>query len=94
MGAYETIGGTPQHDPTADRSEVCDICSVHPLKCICPPCPTCQAIGCVEHAPMRMKSYPRAREECLTNGTHLWGEGALTGVCLRCGEGATLLKST
>lgn len=30
MGTYDTIGGTPRHDPMADYFPLCDVCGKDP----------------------------------------------------------------
>lgn len=45
MGTYDTIGGTPRHDPIADETPLCEICGKHPFDCTCPICPICGQQG-------------------------------------------------
>lgn len=45
MGTYDTIGGTPRHDPNADYDLPCEICDKDPALCECPECPICHEVG-------------------------------------------------
>lgn len=49
MGTYDTIGGTPRHDPNFEYDPPCDICGKDPgggpFGCECPECPICGEIG-------------------------------------------------
>lgn len=35
MGTYDTIGGTPRHDPAFDYDPPCDVCGDDPAVCDC-----------------------------------------------------------
>ncbi len=52
MGTYDTIGGTPRHDPAFDYDLPCEVCGLDPYGdypggkgCNCPECPICGGIG-------------------------------------------------
>ena len=45
MGTYDTIGGTPRHDPMFDQDMPCEVCGRDPFYCICPVCPVCGVQG-------------------------------------------------
>lgn len=46
MGTYDTIGGTPRHDPNFDRDDSCVVCGKDPSSnCECPECPRCNTVG-------------------------------------------------
>lgn len=45
MGTYDTIGGTPRHDPEADMEKTCDVCGKLGDDCRCSECPKCGACG-------------------------------------------------
>lgn len=45
MGTYDTIGGTPRHDPMFDYDPPCEICGNDPFDCTCPECPKCGTVG-------------------------------------------------
>jgi len=49
MGTYDTIGGTPRHDPMFDMGYICQRCGKHVDKCGCPECPICGMVGCPGH---------------------------------------------
>jgi len=53
MGTYDTIGGTPQHDPAFDEDWLCEVCGKDPCDCECPECPVCGVCGdpkcCEDH---------------------------------------------
>jgi len=45
MGTYDTVGGTPRHNPEFDRDLACEVCGRDPAQCICPICPVCGQQG-------------------------------------------------
>ena len=45
MGTYDTIGGTPRHDPMADFDPQCNICGLEAGSCVCPECAVCMEAG-------------------------------------------------
>jgi len=45
MGTYDTIGGTPRHNPMFDCDPPCDICGKDPYLCTCQECPICGEQG-------------------------------------------------
>ena len=45
MGTYDTIGGTPRHDPMFDLDSPCEVCGKDIDLCECPECPKCGSIG-------------------------------------------------
>jgi len=45
MGTYDTIGGTPRHDPMFDEDPPCEICGKDSFDCECPECPICRTTG-------------------------------------------------
>lgn len=84
MGTYDTIGGTPRHDPEAERCEPCAVCGKDPGgDCRCPECPTCGEAGrpeCyIEHGMADMVSGARDSEWVRFRSTVIETESPGTG---------------
>lgn len=45
MGTYDTLGGTPRHDPMFDNDGWCEICKRCGDACVCPECKVCGVHG-------------------------------------------------
>jgi hypothetical protein len=88
MGTYDTIGGTPRHDPSFDHEGSCDICGHDPSDCICPECPVCGAQGdkeCyIRHGLPRRAGLPPFCPFCRDDVTHVLPGNRFE--CLACGR--------
>lgn len=75
MGSYDTRGGSPLHDPSADADLFCDVCKLHADDCSCPECPKCGMSGdpaCIHNHGIRDPRQDPMKGDVFFTGKSRW----------------------